>query len=131
MEIAASVSTFTDKIQVTWTAAPSATGYDIYRNDSAVKIGSTSGNASTTFDDVSAVSATNYSYFVCATNSGYKLISAASASVAGLRGAVVPTPTITSVNPNTGALAGGTLITITGKNLTSASAVTVGGVNPG
>ena len=126
--VAASLSTFTDKIQITWDPAPSATGYDIYRNDSAVKIGSTSGNGSTTFDDVSAVSATNYSYFVCATNSGFKLISAASSSVAGLRGAVVPTPTITSVNPNTGALAGGTLITITGKNLTSASAVTVGGV---
>lgn len=36
--VAASVSTFTDKIQITWNTAPSATGYDIYRNDSAVKI---------------------------------------------------------------------------------------------
>ena len=118
-----------DKIEITWDSAPGATGYNIYRNDSAVRIGSTSENGATTFSDFSAASATNYSYFVRATNGGKSLISDPSPSVDGLRGTSVPTPSITSVNPNTGVLAGGTLITITGTNLTSASAVTIGGVS--
>ena len=37
-------------------------------------------------------------------------------------------PTITTINPNTGILAGGTTITITGTNLTDTSSVTVDGV---
>ena len=37
-------------------------------------------------------------------------------------------PTISSVAPNTGPAAGGTAITITGKNLTGTSSVTIGGV---
>ena len=37
-------------------------------------------------------------------------------------------PTIVSINPNTGILAGGTSFTITGTNLTGTSSVTVGGV---
>ena len=37
-------------------------------------------------------------------------------------------PTITTINPNTGILAGGTSFTITGTNLTGTSSVTVGGV---
>ena len=40
----------------------------------------------------------------------------------------VGVPTITTINPNTGILAGGTTITITGTNLLNTSSVTVGGV---
>ena len=36
-------------------------------------------------------------------------------------------PTISSINPNTGILAGGTSFTITGTNLSNTSSVTVGG----
>ena len=39
-----------------------------------------------------------------------------------------PEPTITSITPTSGSTAGGTTITITGTNLTSATSVTVGGV---
>jgi hypothetical protein len=39
----------------------------------------------------------------------------------------VPTPTIASVNPNAGPIAGGTTVTIAGTNFTGASAVTFGG----
>ena len=41
---------------------------------------------------------------------------------------VAPAPTITSVSPSSGSTLGGTVITITGTNLTGASIVTVGGV---
>ena len=40
----------------------------------------------------------------------------------------VGVPTIVTINPNTGILAGGTTITITGTNLLNTSSVTVGGV---
>ena len=40
----------------------------------------------------------------------------------------VSQPTISAVNPNTGTTTGATAITITGKNLTGATSVTVGGV---
>ncbi|MCE2881538.1 MAG: IPT/TIG domain-containing protein, partial [Planctomycetaceae bacterium] len=41
---------------------------------------------------------------------------------------LAPTPTISSVAPNSGSTAGGDLITITGTNLTGAKSVTIGGV---
>ncbi|WP_161490891.1 MULTISPECIES: IPT/TIG domain-containing protein [unclassified Ensifer] len=44
---------------------------------------------------------------------------------------VVPAPTITSVSPASGSIAGGTSITITGTNLTGATDVTVGGAAAG
>ncbi len=40
----------------------------------------------------------------------------------------IPVPTITTVSPNSGPAAGGTTVTITGTNLTGASAVTFGGL---
>ena len=41
---------------------------------------------------------------------------------------VVPAPTISSVSPSSGTTLGGTVITITGENLTGTTSVTVGGV---
>jgi CSLREA domain-containing protein len=38
-------------------------------------------------------------------------------------------PTVTSVSPNAGTIAGGTVLTITGTNFTGATAVTIGGLN--
>ncbi len=40
----------------------------------------------------------------------------------------IPTPTVTSILPNTGTTAGGTTVTLTGTNLTGATAVTIGGI---
>jgi IPT/TIG domain len=52
-------------------------------------------------------------------------------SAAGLADqfAYVPAPTVTEVKPNSGPLAGGTTVTITGTNLTGASAVEFGSTN--
>ena len=124
----AASTTLPDKIQITWTASSSTTGYDIYRNDKATQIASIAGGATVSFDDLTALPATNYSYFVRATNLGARCISDPSATVNGLRGSTLPTPLITTVNPNTGPLAGATAVTITGANFTGASSVTVGGV---
>ena len=124
----AASTTLPDKIQITWTASSSTTGYDIYRNDKATQIASIAGGATVSFDDLTALPATNYSYFVRATNLGARCISDPSATVNGLRGSTLPTPVITTANPNTGPLAGATAVTITGANFTGASSVTVGGV---
>ena len=40
-----------------------------------------------------------------------------------------PAPTVTGINPNTGLTTGGEPVTITGTNLTGATAVTIGGAN--
>jgi len=42
--------------------------------------------------------------------------------------AAVPLPTVSNVSPNRGPDAGGTSVTVTGTNLTGATAVTIGGV---
>ena len=124
----AASTTLPDKIQITWTASSSTTGYDIYRNDKEIQIASIAGGGTVSFDDVTALPGTNYSYFVRATNLGAHCISDPSATVNGLRGSTLPTPLMTTVNPNTGPLAGATAVTITGANFTGASSVTVGGV---
>ena len=124
----AASTTLPDKIQITWTASSFTTGYDIFRNDKEIQIASIAGGGTVSFDDVTALPGTNYSYFVRATNLGAHCISDPSATVNGLRGSTLPTPLMTTVNPNTGPLAGATAVTITGANFTGASSVTVGGV---
>jgi IPT/TIG domain-containing protein len=51
-----------------------------------------------------------------------------SATAAGTYLYVPPTPTVTSITPNSGTTLGGTPVTITGANFTGATAVTIGGV---
>jgi IPT/TIG domain len=43
-------------------------------------------------------------------------------------GGAAPAPTITSIDPTSGAVAGGTSVTITGTNFVSGATVTFGGV---
>jgi hypothetical protein len=50
-----------------------------------------------------------------------------SATAAGTYLYVPPTPTVTSITPNSGTTLGGTAVTITGANFTGATAVTIGG----
>ncbi|MCE2885193.1 MAG: hypothetical protein LW806_09880, partial [Planctomycetaceae bacterium] len=73
--VAASDGTYNDKVRVTWTAAPSATGYKVFRTEpggSAVEIGSVAATA-LLFDDTTAAIAVFYAYSVqsvCALGAG-------------------------------------------------------------
>ena len=49
------------------------------------------------------------------------------ATAAGTYLYVPPTPTVTSITPNSGTTLGGTAVTITGANFTGATSVTIGG----
>jgi cellulose 1,4-beta-cellobiosidase len=70
--VIASDGTYTDRVQVTWTASSWATSYTVYRATSTSRratkgaIGTTTG---TTYDDTSASSGVTYYYYVKATNS--------------------------------------------------------------
>jgi Metallo-peptidase family M12B Reprolysin-like len=71
VDVSASDLTNCDQIDLSWTAASDATGYEVWRNTindsvSAVSIAAPSG---TTYADVSALPGTPYFYFVGATNS--------------------------------------------------------------
>lgn len=64
--VVASNGTFTDKVQVKWAKLPGATSYKIYRNGSTSAIGTNLGNASTTFNDTTAVAGLDYTYTIVA-----------------------------------------------------------------
>jgi hypothetical protein len=71
--VAASDSTFSDKIRVTWNASAGATAYEVWRattnnTSKATKI-SASDVLTTTYDDTSAAANTTYYYWVKAKNS--------------------------------------------------------------
>jgi hypothetical protein len=52
--VKASDGDFTDRVQLVWNAVPGASGYQVFRDDSSMSLGSTTGNATTTFDDRTA-----------------------------------------------------------------------------
>ena len=69
--VLASDGTYTDKVQVTWTASAMATSYTVYRSSYpytffAASLGTTSG---TVFDDTTATPGVKYYYWVKASNS--------------------------------------------------------------
>jgi hypothetical protein len=72
--VAASDGTFSDKVQVTWTASAGASAYEVWRgttNSSASATKISAGDVSgATFDDTTAVAGTTYYYFVKAKNAG-------------------------------------------------------------
>jgi fibronectin type 3 domain-containing protein len=65
--VSASDGTYTDKVQVSWTASSGATSYNVYRASSAVGTKTLLGGpASTTFDDTTATPGITYTYWVVA-----------------------------------------------------------------
>lgn len=72
--VAASDGTFSDKVQVTWTAVSGATAYDVWRNTSNASGTATKINAAdvtgASYDDTTAVAGTTYYYWVKARNAG-------------------------------------------------------------
>jgi fibronectin type 3 domain-containing protein len=84
--VTASDGTFTDKVQVSWTASTGATSYQVYRNTSDSSSGATQLGtpAASPYDDTSATPGATYYYFVkgcasagctdfSASDSGYRL----------------------------------------------------------
>lgn len=97
--ISASDGTFTDRVQVSWSASTGATYYQIFRhtsNDSSSAISLSSSHPSSPYDDTSAVAGTTYYYWIKACNSGG--CSSYSASDSGYR-QVTPPPTNPFLNP--------------------------------
>jgi fibronectin type 3 domain-containing protein len=91
--VSASDGTFTDKVQVSWSASAGATYYQVFRhttNNSASAISLTNSHPSSPYDDTSAVAGTTYYYWVKACNSAG--CSGFSASDSGYRAAEVTTP---------------------------------------
>jgi fibronectin type 3 domain-containing protein len=87
--VSASDGTYTDKVQITWTASSGATGYKIYRNttnnsSTSTQIGTISASP---YDDTTATEGTTYYYWVKAYNSGGD--SGFSSSNAGFRARTV------------------------------------------
>ncbi|MEI6024038.1 MAG: IPT/TIG domain-containing protein [Phycisphaerales bacterium] len=127
--LVATDGTLSTGVNLTWTAptAPSASiGYKVMRATGTAAATQITLTRLTNYLDTSAVAGTLYTYSIIAvtgagdslttsnTNTGWRFIAA---------------PTVTSVVPNSGPIAGGTAITITGTNFTGAS-VTLGGVAP-
>jgi hypothetical protein len=97
--LTATDNSFSTKVALAWTAAASASGYNIYRsttNNSATasSIGSTSG---TTYDDTTAVAGTTYFYWVKAKNAT-ATEGAFSASDSGVRSTDNVGPAVTDKN---------------------------------
>ena len=119
--VAASDGTLSTGVAISWFPSNGATGYRVFRDSSSSPI-ATVGTV-LTFTDTTAVADVVYTYTVQALI-GLGM-SALSASDTGYRSGP---PTITTVAPSAGPVAGNTPITITGTNLSGAVNVKVGGV---
>ena len=89
--VQASDGTYTDKVQITWTASPGATSYTVYRATqrwgTKTALGTTS---DTTYDDTTALAGKIYYYYIKATNANGT--SNFSASDTGSRSEGTPPP---------------------------------------
>ncbi|MFA5416215.1 MAG: IPT/TIG domain-containing protein, partial [Methanoregula sp.] len=94
----------------------------------AVKTGISSLRASvaTTVDGVDLAGKTAGTYYLIVNESGTTTLLSASSSAVYTVTAPTPAPTITVISPDSGPLAAGTLVNITGTNLLGATSVTFG-----
>jgi hypothetical protein len=69
--LSASDDAFSDRVRITWTAGSGATSYDVYRHTTTTFSGATLlGNVTaTTYDDLTAIAGTTYSFWVVSRNS--------------------------------------------------------------
>jgi len=83
--VSASDGTYTDKVQVAWTASSGATHYEIYRNTSNSSNGASllDSSSASPYDDTSTQAGTTYWYFVKGCNAG--ICSGFSSSNSGYR----------------------------------------------
>lgn len=97
--VSASDGTFTDRVQVSWSASTGATYYQVFRHTSNNSSSATllsSNHSSSPYNDTSAVAGTTYYYWIKACNSGG--CSSFSASDSGYRQVTTP-PTNPFLNP--------------------------------
>jgi hypothetical protein len=87
--VAATDGTQLDRVTITWTEVPGATGYRIFRSGTATSIGSV--GAVGAFDDLTALAGRSYGYTVKAVGAATGALSAASAANAGWRNRPAPT----------------------------------------
>ena len=87
--VAATDGTAADRVTITWSAVPGATGYRVFRSGSANAI-ATVGNA-TSYDDATGAAGTQYGYTVKAVGAVTGAVSAASAANTGWRNRPAPT----------------------------------------
>jgi fibronectin type 3 domain-containing protein len=114
--VSASDGTFTNRVTVTWSQLPGATGYKVLRGtaaDALAQVGTTSGAAATTFNDTAAPAGVTLFYAVRAVTAAGD--GPASATDTGYRGVAAPTNVQASdgtsavqVNVTWGAVAGAT-----------------------
>ncbi len=127
--LVATDGTLSTGVNLTWTAptAPSASiGYKVMRATGTAAATQITLTRLTNYLDTSAVAGTLYTYSIIAVTGAGDSLTTSNPNT-GWR--FIAAPTVTSVVPNSGPIAGGTAITITGTNFTGAS-VTLGGVVP-
>lgn len=105
---------------VSWDAVDNATGYRV----NYAPGGKEKTVTDPTIDLTGLTASTKYTVTVIATADGY---ADSKPSTVQFTTTAPPAPTITSLNPATGAAAGGTAVTITGTGFTGATGVTFGG----
>ena len=120
------------EIDLTWTGATDNVGVTGYLVERCPGIGCTNfaqiaTTIGTAYNDTGLPASTTYSYRVRAKDAAGNLSSYSNVLAASTQASQVPLPTVTSVSPSTGSIAGGTPVTITGTNFASGATVTIGG----
>lgn len=94
--VAATDGTQVDRVTITWTAVPGATGYRIFRSGTANAIGTVGAVGS--YDDLTSAAGTSYGYTVKAVGAATGAVSAASTANAGWRNRPAPTGVVATDN---------------------------------
>ena len=126
--LSATDGTLTTGVKLTWIAptAPSAIiGYKVMRAIGTAAASEIGSSGLTNYLDTTAVAGTLYTYSIIATTGAGDSLTA---SITNTGWRFIGVPTITTVSPASGPTNGGTVVTITGTNLTGAT-LTVNGTS--
>jgi chitodextrinase len=120
------------QIDLSWTASTDnvgVTGYLVERCQGAgcSNFAQITTPAGTSFNDAGLTPSTSYSYRVRATDAAGNLSGYSNVATASTQAEPEAAPTVSSVSPNKGPLAGGTAVTIMGTNFAAGATVTFGG----
>ena len=124
-------SASSSQIALSWTASTDPLGVTGYRVERCQGVGCVnftqiSTTTSTSFNDTGLTASTTYTYRVRATDTAGNLSAYSNTLSAYTQASQVLVPTVTSVSPNNGPIAGGTAVTITGTSFAAGATVTFG-----